>query len=77
VDYAVTLEVVRLAEQFHGTFEQARQAARFDGLAEARRKACAALPQDAELLFRRLTSLQCLTARPDLAEHFLDGNLSD
>jgi len=77
VNYAVTLEVVRLAEQFHETFEQARHAARFDGLAETRRKACEALPPDAELLFRRLTSLQCLTARPDLAEHFLDGNLSD
>ncbi|WP_157018455.1 hypothetical protein [Cryptosporangium arvum] len=77
MDYAVTLEVVRLAEQFHERFDEARRAARFDGLAEARRRAAAALPQDAELMYRRLTSLQCLTARPDLAEHFMDGTLID
>ena len=77
MDYGVTLEVVRLAEQFHDRFDEARRVARFEGLAEARRQAAATLPQDAEPLFRRLTSLQCLTARPDLAEHFLDGNLFD
>jgi hypothetical protein len=77
MDYATTLEVVRLAEQFHGTFDKARQAARFDGIGQERRQVCATLPDDAGALFRRLTSLQCLIGRPDLAEHFLDGNLSD
>lgn len=77
MDYARTLEVVRLAEQFHGTFDKARQASRFDGIGQERRQVCANLPEDAEVLFRRLTSIQCLVGRPDLAEHFLDGNLSD
>ncbi|GAA3381625.1 hypothetical protein [Cryptosporangium minutisporangium] len=77
MDYATTLEVVRLAEQFHGVFDDARRAGRFDGIAEQRRKACEALPYDAEAMFRRLTTLPCLMGRPDLAEHFLDGNLSE
>jgi hypothetical protein len=77
MDYAMTLEVVRLAERFHESFEEARRAARFDGIGEERRRACDALPRQAEPLFRRLTSMQCVINRPDLAEHFLDGNLSD
>lgn len=77
MDYAMTLEVVRLAEEFHGTFDKARHAARFDGIGAEYRQACAALPSEAEALFRRLTSIPCLIGRPDLAEHFLDGNLSD
>jgi hypothetical protein len=77
MEYAMTLEVVRLAEQFHETFVEAMVAARFEGVGDERRRVCATLSPDAEDLFRRLTSIQCLTARPDLAEHFLDGNLSD
>ncbi|WP_143175666.1 hypothetical protein [Cryptosporangium aurantiacum] len=73
----MTLEVVRRAEQFHEVFDEARRIGRFDGVADARRKAAEALPFGAEALFRRLTTLPCLMSRPDLAEHFLDGNLSD
>lgn len=76
MDYAMTLEVVRLAEQFHEKFEKARHAARFDGIGAEHRQACEGLPAEAQALFRNLTTIQCLIGRPDLAEHFLDGNLS-
>ena len=76
MDYATTLEVVRRAEDFHETFDHARRTARFDGLASARREACEGLTPDAIALFRALTTLAALTARPDLAEHLMDGNLS-
>jgi hypothetical protein len=75
MNYALTLEVVALAERFHETFQQARLAGRFDGIAELRKRTCSTLDPNAEALFRRLTSIPCLTAHPDLAEHFLDGTL--
>ncbi|MFI5952736.1 hypothetical protein [Cryptosporangium sp. NPDC051539] len=77
MDYATTLEVVRRAEGFHEAFDQARRNARFDGLASARKEACEGLTPEAIALFRALTTLAVLTARPDLSEHFLDGNLSN
>jgi hypothetical protein len=77
MNYALTLDVVALAEQFHYTFEQVRLEGRFDEIIELRNQTCAILTPNAEALFRRLTSLDCLRARPNLAEHFLDGTLYD
>jgi hypothetical protein len=77
MNYALTLDVVALAEEFHQTFQKARLAGRYDGIAELRKATCATLSPNAEALFRRLTSLACLRARPDLARHFLDGTLYD
>ena len=77
MDYALTLEIVRLAEQFHEEWNNAVQGTQLTLLAAARNQSCEGMPFEAELLLRRLTSIHCLQSRPDLAEHFLDGNLSE
>ncbi|SHM86447.1 hypothetical protein [Cryptosporangium aurantiacum] len=77
MDYALTLEVVRIAEQFHEEWNRATEGTQLTILAAARNQTCEDLPAEAELLLRQLTSIQCLRGRPDLAEHFLDGDLSE